>query len=60
MVLYNVGCIYSLSGAVEEAISCLERAVRNGLTQRGWYEHDSNLDPLRQHPRFIALLRLLP
>jgi len=56
MLLYNVGCIYSLLGMIEEAVDCLERAVRNGLTQRGWYEHDSNLDPLRSHPRFQALL----
>ena len=60
MVLYNIGCIYSLVGAVEEALHCLERAVRHGLTQRGWYEHDSNLDRLRQHPRFQQLLRGLP
>lgn len=60
MVLYNLGCIYSLAGATEEALGCLERAVSLGLTQRGWYEHDSNLDPLRALPRFQALLAGLP
>ncbi len=60
MVVYNVACIQSLAGRVEEAIESLERAVRNGLTQRGWIEHDSNLDPLRPHPRYQALLKLLP
>jgi adenylate cyclase len=60
MVLYNVACIQSLAGRVEEAIESLERAVRHGLTQRGWIEHDSNLDPLRSHPRYAALLKLLP
>ncbi len=59
MVLYNVACIQSLAGRTEEALDSLERAVRNGLTQRGWIEHDSNLDPLRAHPRFEALLKLL-
>lgn len=59
MVLYNVGCIYSLLGLVEDAIDCLERAARNGLIQKGWFEHDSNLDPLRTHPRFQSLLKLL-
>jgi len=59
MLLYNVGCIFSLLGQTEEALDCLERAVRNGLTQRGWYEHDSNLDPLRPLPRFQALLAQL-
>lgn len=56
MVLYNLGCIYSLAGAPEEALDCLERAVSLGLTHRGWFENDSNLDPLRALPRFQALL----
>ncbi len=59
MLLYNVGCIYSLAGEVDEAIDALERAVDHGLTQKGWFEHDSNLDPLRSHPRFEALLKRL-
>jgi len=59
MLLYNVGCIYSMAGDIEAAIGALERAVAGGLTQRGWFEHDSNLDPLRGHPRFKALLALL-
>ncbi|MGA2362757.1 MAG: protein kinase [Candidatus Aminicenantales bacterium] len=59
MVLYNVGCIFSVAGETEMAINVLERAVDRGLTQRGWFEHDSNLDPLRGHPSFQALLKLL-
>ncbi|MEN6634013.1 MAG: protein kinase [Candidatus Polarisedimenticolia bacterium] len=60
MLLYNVGCIQSMAGEVEEALASLERAVDRGLTQRGWFEHDSNLDPLRAHPRFAALMKRLP
>jgi serine/threonine protein kinase/cytochrome c-type biogenesis protein CcmH/NrfG len=59
MLLYNLGCIYSLAGEPEEALDCLERAVELGLTQKGWYENDSNLDPLRDLPRFKALMRKL-
>ena len=55
-VLYNVGCIYAMAGQAEEAISLLERSVDRGLTQRVWFEHDNNLDPLRAHPRFQALM----
>jgi TolB-like protein/Flp pilus assembly protein TadD len=57
MVLYNVACIKSLSGQVEEAIDCLEKAVRNGHSQKDWYQRDSNLDLLRAHPRFQALMK---
>jgi serine/threonine protein kinase/Flp pilus assembly protein TadD len=56
MLLYNLGCIHSLAGDVEEAIDCLERAAAGGLLQKGWYEHDGDLDALRGHARFKALL----
>ncbi len=56
MLLYNLGCFHSLAGDIEEAIDCLERAVAGGLLQKGWYENDGDLDPLRGHPRFKTLL----
>jgi len=59
MVLYNVACIQSLAGRVEDAIDSLEKAVANGLTQKGWLEHDSNLSPLRTDPRYLALVARL-
>jgi adenylate cyclase len=59
MLLYNLGCIHSLAGDIEEAIDCLERAAEGGLRQKGWYENDGDLDPLRSHPRFQALLERL-
>jgi len=56
MLLYNLGCFHSLAGEAEEAIDCLEKAVAGGLLQKGWYENDGDLDPLRGHARFKALL----
>jgi adenylate cyclase len=56
-VLYNVGCIYALAGKDDEAIEYLGLAIKNGFGQREWFEHDSALDPLRDDPRFQALLR---
>ncbi len=57
MLLYNVGCIFSLLGLVEPALDCLERAGQNGVTQKGWYLHDSDLDAVRDHPRFGQLFQ---
>jgi len=57
MVLYNVGCIFALLGLQAEAMECLEKAYENGISQREWYENDSNLDGLRELPGFQALLR---
>jgi TolB-like protein/Flp pilus assembly protein TadD len=59
MLLYNVGCIYSMLGHLDKALDTLESAYDHGLRHKNWYEQDDNLDPLRQHPRFQALLRLL-
>jgi adenylate cyclase len=59
MVLYNVGCVFALLGRPDDSLDCLEQAVRCGLKQRGWYEHDSNLDLLRSHQRFQHLLHEL-
>jgi len=59
MVLYNVACIRALAGRVEQALDALERAVGAGLVYREWIENDSNLDALREHPRFRAVLERL-
>jgi serine/threonine protein kinase/Flp pilus assembly protein TadD len=56
-VLYNVACVYSLAGMVDDAIGCLEKAVQNGFGHREWIEHDSDLDNLRGDQRFHALLK---
>jgi serine/threonine protein kinase/Tfp pilus assembly protein PilF len=56
-ILYNAACNYSLMGETEKAIDKLERALTNGFGQREWILHDSDLDPLRGHPRFKELLR---
>jgi tetratricopeptide (TPR) repeat protein len=59
MLLYNVSCIFSLAGRADDALDYIERAVDAGLTQRGWLEHDSNLDLIRSTPRFQALMARL-
>ena len=56
MLLYNVACIFSLAGEKAEALGCLERALDAGFAHRTWLERDSNLDPLREDPRYRELL----
>jgi adenylate cyclase len=53
---YNVACGYASAGEPERALYALERAVGTGRGSRSWIEHDTDLDPLRAHPRFQALL----
>ena len=59
MVLYNVACVFSLAGRLEDAIDCLDRSTSAGLVFLDWIRHDSNLDPLRDNPRFHQLMEKL-
>jgi adenylate cyclase len=59
VVLYNLACFYSLSGEKGTAIDCLEKAAAVGRVTREWIEHDSDLDPIREEPRYLALLEKL-
>jgi len=59
MVLYNVACIFSLAGRLEDAIDCLEKSTGAGLVFLDWIRHDSNLDPLRDNLRFQKLIERL-
>jgi serine/threonine protein kinase/tetratricopeptide (TPR) repeat protein len=56
VLLYNIACIRALAGQVEPALEVLERALRTGGVHLGWMQNDSNLDPLRAHPRFRDLM----
>jgi adenylate cyclase len=55
-VLYNVGCVYALIGEKDKALDCLEKAVFHGYGHKEWIRHDSDLDSLRDLPRFQKLL----
>jgi TolB-like protein/cytochrome c-type biogenesis protein CcmH/NrfG len=55
-MLYNVACVYAILGENEEAITCLDKAVRSGFGLREWLEHDSDFTSIRDDPRFKAIL----
>ena len=52
LLLYNISCMYALLGNPNEALDCLEKAVDKGYGQKDWVAHDSDLDSLRELPRF--------
>ena len=57
--VYNVACVYSLLGETDRAIDLLEPYLRLvGNHMQSWFKNDSDLDPIRNHPRYQALLKL--
>jgi tetratricopeptide (TPR) repeat protein len=58
-VLYNVACVRALAEQKEEALACLEKAIRNGFGHREWLQNDSDFDSLRGDSRFQELLERL-
>ncbi|MEN8249957.1 MAG: tetratricopeptide repeat protein [Bacteroidota bacterium] len=55
-VLYNVTCIYSRLGKTEEALNYFNQAVESGFGSKEWVENDSDLDNIRNDPRFQAIV----
>ena len=53
---YNVACVYALVGKSEQAIDLLEKAIAAGFFFKDWTRTDPDLNSLRAHPRFQALL----
>jgi TPR repeat protein len=53
---YWVGATYALLGEKDQAFKWLNRAVKLGNENKPHYEHDRNLNSLRDDPRFAELL----
>ena len=58
---YNSACIYTSLGDIDRALDVLERVLPHAghELKHGWIKHDSDLDPLRDHPRYQKILELI-
>jgi adenylate cyclase len=58
---YNVACIYTSLGDIDRAFDLLERLLPHAghELKHGWLKNDSDLDPLRNHPRYQKILELI-
>jgi adenylate cyclase len=58
--LYNVACVYSLLGEADRAIDLLEPYLQTvGPHMRSWFKNDSDFDPIRSHPRYQNLVKMI-
>jgi adenylate cyclase len=56
---YNAACTYAQLGDVDRAFDLLETWSQEvGRDVKMWFLHDSDLDPIRGHPRYPKLLEM--
>ncbi len=56
-LMYNLACGMVKLGEIDEALKLLEPVFRDAQVQSlNWWKIDSDLDPIRNHPRFQAML----
>ena len=57
---YNAACIYARLGEAEAAFDLLEHFIPHANHEnKAWIKHDSDFDPLRDHPRYKKILELI-
>ncbi len=57
LMLYNVACLYSMLGEKREAIRVLGNCIQGGYQFYDWIKRDSDLDPIRNDPEYIELMK---
>jgi len=57
LMLYNAACFYSLIGEKKLAIEYFKEAMHLGFANYTWIKIDSDLDPIRNEPAFIKLIK---
>jgi adenylate cyclase len=60
--LYNIACLYSQLGEFDQAIELLEKVLPYlyaSPARRAWLQHDPDLDPIRNDPRFQKLIETI-
>jgi tetratricopeptide (TPR) repeat protein len=56
IALYNLACAYSLWGKTDEAFVYLKKSIEAGFDDVSHMDKDTDLDPIRDDPRYKALL----
>lgn len=53
---YDQSCLYARMGRIDDALEALEKAFECGYRDFGHMEHDYDMDPLRDLPRYKELV----
>jgi adenylate cyclase len=56
VITYNAACFYALVGDVDRALDYLAQSADVGCLNLDWLEQDSDLDSIRDNPRFEEII----
>jgi serine/threonine protein kinase/Flp pilus assembly protein TadD len=57
LMMYNAACFYVTVGEKQLAVETLKKAIANGYHQYEWIKRDTDLDPIRDEPGYIELMK---
>ena len=57
LMLYNVACVFAQLGDTTLAVESLRGAITAGHENFDWIKRDSDLDPIRNDPEYIELMK---
>ncbi len=58
-ILFNGVCLFIKAGKKEKALDLLENIIEQGLGNKEWIEQDPDYNPIRNDPKFLALMKKL-
>jgi tetratricopeptide (TPR) repeat protein len=57
LMMYNAACLYAQLSELHKSISTLREAIESGNHNYEWMKRDSDLDPIRDDPEYIELMK---
>jgi Flp pilus assembly protein TadD len=57
LMMYNASCLYAQLGDIRLSIKTLQDAIAAGHEEFEWIKRDSDLDPIREDPEYIELMK---
>jgi serine/threonine protein kinase/Flp pilus assembly protein TadD len=57
LMMYNAACFYVTVGEKQFAVDTLKKAIANGYHQYEWIKRDTDLDPIRDEPGYVELMK---
>jgi tetratricopeptide (TPR) repeat protein len=56
VLMYNLACLFSLLNDQDEAVQWLSKSIQLGRRDFEWMKRDPELDNIRNHPGYLALI----